>query len=542
MTKPAKKIYANKTDSCATVVHKVISSGLDEFILYFPKAAEIAENPKNFKLLKREAAAVGKTIVIESVDGNLLEMAFAAGFEVVDGLFNRSASPSSKVPLMDIMPAKSKLESLSAGAPETEPDEVDLSDEKPEQAQESPETGEVREEEPTVKAEEYRAPRRRISPWKKMGFATAFAASLGIVGYLALFILPTAKISIERKKTDWSFTGTVTASVKAPAVSGTDLQIPSQIFTVSKNGIYKFPASGSEVVKRKASGKVTIWNAYSSEIQQLVKNTRFVTPEGKVYRIVSAVTVPGAKISEGKIQASSVEVDIVADEPGEAYNTGPVAKLRIPGFQGSPKYDGFYGEFKTDVSGGFVGEMKVPTDDDIKRAKEETAAKVDAAVKSSVMMTIPPEFKVVESAIAYEVTKSEVVSDADEKGEFSYGVIMEAKVPAYKEEDLIALMGEKFKEQNADPYDLIVKELAYSSDPSADLSSGKISLPVEFSGTWARSFDPSVFRGEILGASEESLKSSIFAIPGVLSAKADLWPFWATSVPTNPEKIEISVD
>jgi len=542
VTKPSKKIYANKNDSCAAVVHKVISSGLDEFILYLPKAAEIAESPKNFKLLKREAAAVGKKVVIESVDGNLLEMASAAGFEVVAGRFNRAAS--SKVPLMDIMPAKSKLESLSeredsADAGEEEPSEVDLSGE---EGEEAPVAVQSDEEEPVTIAEEYKAPRRKASPWKKMGLATALTASLALAGYLAFSVLPSAKISIERKKADWSFTGTVTASVKAPAVIGSDLLIPAQIFTVSKNGIYSFPASGSEVVEKKASGRVTIWNAYSSEAQPLVKNTRFVTPEGKVYRITSAVTVPGAKISEGKIQASSVEVDIVADQPGDAYNTGPVAKLRIPGFQGSPKYDGFYGEFKTGVSGGFVGEMKVPTEDDLARAKEEVTAKVDAAVKSSIMMTIPPEFKVVESAIAREIIKSEVASGADEKGEFSYGVVMEAKVPAYKEDDLIALMAEKFKETDADPYDLVAKDLAYSSDPVADLSSGKISIPVEFNGTWARSFNPETFRGEIIGASEESLKSAIFAIPGVLSAKADLWPFWVTSVPKDPGKIEISVN
>lgn len=537
MTKPAKKIYANKNDSCATVVHKVISSGLDEFVLYLPKAAEIAETPKNFKLLKREASAVGKKVVIESVDGNILEMASAAGFEVADGLFSRAAS--SKVPLMDIMPAKSKLESLSESSVQEncEAAEVDLSDGAPEEAEN---LAAISEEEQPAKAAEYARPRRK-SPLRRMGFAVAFAASLALVGYLAFFMLPSAKISIERKKTDWSFTGTITASIKAPAVSGNDLIIPAQIFTVSKNGVYSFPASGSEVVERKSSGKVTIWNAYSSEAQPLVKNTRFVTPEGKVYRITSAVTVPGAKISEGKIQASSVEADIMADQPGDSYNTGPVAKLRIPGFQGSPKYDGFYGEFKNGVSGGFVGEMKVPTKDDVARAKEEVTAKVDAAVKSSVMMTIPPEFKVVESAIAYSIVKDGVTSDADDKGEFSYGVMMEAKVPAYKEDDLVALMAEKFKETNADPHDLVVKNLSYASDPSADLSAGRISIPLEFNGVWARSFNPETFRGEILGASEESLKSAIFAIPGVLSAKADLWPFWVSKVPNDPGKIEINV-
>ncbi|MFA4999727.1 MAG: hypothetical protein WC519_03350 [Parcubacteria group bacterium] len=527
-----KKIYANKNDSCSAIVHKIISSGMDELVLYLPKGALIAENPKNFKLLKRETTAVGKKLTIESVDAEILGMASSNGFDVVDGIFNHSQ----KAPIMDIMPAKSKLESISEGnsdaANESETPEVDLSEE--------PETPKESEEFKPVETEEY-VP-RRPALLKRMSFAFVFIAIITLAGYLAFFILPTAQISIERKKADWSFAGDVIASTKITTVSGTNLQIPAQIFTVSKNGVYPFPASGSDAVQRKASGTVTIWNAYSSEKQSLVKNTRFVTPEGKVYRITSAVTVPGAKISEGKIQASSIEAEIIADAAGDAYNTGPVAKLRIPGFQGSPKYDGFYGEFKTGASGGFVGEMKVPTEDDKKHANEEVTAKVKDAVKSSIALTIPPEFKIVEQAITYETVKEGVVSDADDKGEFSYGVMMEAKVPAYKEDDLIALMGEKFKEDNSEPYDLITKSLSYTANLTADFSVGKIIIPLEFTGTWARSFDLEAFKAEILGVSDASLKSAIFALPGVLTAKADLWPFWVRSVPKNPDKIEIEVN
>lgn len=539
MTKPAKKIYANKNDSCATVVHKVLSSGPDEFILYLPKGAIISETPKNFKLLKREASAVGKKIIIESVDSEILQMASAAGFEIMDGIFNRSSH--SKVSLMDIMPAKSKIESLAEEnreLREEERKEVSLENTSAEiETRKNIEEGIIGE-----KTEYSETAPRSKSVLKRISYAAIFVAIIAVIWYLGFFILPSAEISVERKKADWSFSGTVIASTSSVDISGKNLTIPAQIFVVSKNGIYSFPASGSETVQKKAAGTITIYNAYSSEKQPLVKNTRFVTPEGKVYRITSAVTVPGAKISEGKIQASSVQAEVIADAPGDSYNTGPVAKLRIPGFQGSPKYDGFYGEFKTDISGGFVGEMKVPTKEDIESAKSEVATKVDASVKAAIAMTIPPEFKIIEKAISYRTVKEGVTSDDDGKGEFSYGMIIEAKVPAYKENDLITLMEEKFKEENTDPYDLISKELSYPLEPTANFSAGRISIPLEFSGKWARSFDPEAFRAGILGASEESLKSAIFAIPGVLSAKADLWPFWVTSVPNNPDKIEININ
>jgi len=537
MAKPVKKIYANKSDSCAIIVHKVLSCDQQELILYLPKGAVIAETPKNFKLLKREISSAKKKVTIESIDSEILQIASSAGFKILDGLFSRVSS--SKVPFMDIMPIKSKVESLSEKGKTSAEDIEDINEDNPTAGNnDEPENDSLSE------TAEYAELGRRSgkSIFKRFVFTAIFIGIIAILGYIGLFILPSAEISIERKKADWSFSGTVIASTKTTEVSGGELTIPAQIFTVSKNGVYSFPASGSETVERKASGKVTIYNAYSSESQPLVKTTRFITPEGKVYRIISSVTVPGAKISEGKIQPSSVETDIVADAPGDSYNTGPVAKLLIPGFQGSPKYDGFYGEFKTDISGGFIGEMKVPTKEDIEKAKSEVTAKVDTALKASIAVTIPPEFKIVEDAISYITTKDGVASDADTNGEFSYGVIMEARVPGFKESDLIALMEAKFMEEDTDPYDLILKDLVYSSGPTANFSSGKISIPLEFSGTWARSFDSDVFRDEILGVNEKSLKSAIFAIPGVLSAKADLWPFWVTHVPKNSDKIKININ
>ncbi|MCK9187304.1 MAG: hypothetical protein PHS16_00445 [Candidatus Colwellbacteria bacterium] len=525
MKKTAKKIYANKKDSCASVVHKVISSGMDELVLYLPKNALISENIKNFKLLKREASAVGKKVIIESVDGDILEMAATCGFDVVDGIFNRS-----KMPLMDIMPAKSKLESIAPEINDLDSEDEDRGEGEDENEDEYNET----------------IPEKEVkkSSFKKAGLAFSFIVGLAAVVYVAFFVLPSAEISIERKKVEWSYSGDVVASISSPSISAEEAVIPAQVFNISKNGVYSFPASGSEIVENKATATITIYNAYSSEKQPLVKTTRFVTPEGKIYRITSSVTVPGAKISEGKIIPSSIDVEAVADSPGEGYNTGPIAKLLIPGFHGSPKYDGFYGEMKTGASGGFVGELSVPTEEDIEKAKEEVEKKVREALDYEIAVSMPPGFKVFDGSSSITITKEGVVSKADgseSKGEFSYGMMIEAEIIAFSEDDLISLMSSKFEKDNPELYELISKNISYA-DPLIDLESGKISIPTKFSGIWARSFDPVSFKSDIIGDSEQALKSAIFGIPGVLSAKADLWPFWVRSVPNNPSKVNIKVN
>ena len=539
--KPAKKIYANKSDSCAVIVHKVISVEVDEIILYLPKNSVIAENPKNFKLLKREATTVRKKVIIESVDNSILKMASASGLEIIDGLFGRSRS--SKRALMDIVPAKAKSESpvdnrdrgkkvLKETQNSSMRQSVDNIEEKVEELSSAiSETFGIAEE----------APSRWFS-FKKIGLIFAFGAGLTLAGYLAFFIFPSVEILIERQKTNWSFLGNVVASTEATTVSRDDSMIPAQIFTIPKNSVGSFPASGTERVERRARGIVTIWNAHSSAPQLLVRNTRFSTLDGRVYRTTSAITVPGARMSAGVIQPSSIEIEVVAAIAGEAHNIGPVARLSIPGFQGIPRYAGFYGEFKTGASGGFIGEIKVPTESDINKARENITAKVRTAIKSAVAMTIPPELKIIEDAIVYKTIKGEVTSDVNEQGEFTYGVMMEAKVPAFRESDLIALMTKKFQENNPDAHDLVSKNLSYTAMPVVNLAVGRVSIPLEFTSSWAKSLDIETFKTKTLGMNTQSLRKAVFAIPGVINAEVNFSPFWVSSVPQDPARIKIHLN
>ena len=65
-------------------------------------------------------------------------------------------------------------------------------------------------------------------------------------------------------------------------------------------------------MSQKAQGTLTIYNAYSSAPQTLVATTRFVTPDGKIFRLTNEVTVPGAKITNGQIVPSSINAPIAA--------------------------------------------------------------------------------------------------------------------------------------------------------------------------------------------------------------------------------------
>ena len=84
----------------------------------------------------------------------------------------------------------------------------------------------------------------------------------------------------------------------------------------------------------RATGVIVVYNAYSAAPQRLIKNTRFATEDGKIFRAKDSIVVPGTTIENGKIIPGSVEAIVVADEPGEAYN------FQTPEFRSGLHYSG----------------------------------------------------------------------------------------------------------------------------------------------------------------------------------------------------------
>ena len=98
--------------------------------------------------------------------------------------------------------------------------------------------------------------------------------------------------------------------------------------------------------------------------------TRFATSDGKIFRLASTVTVPGATVVNGQITPSTISAPIIADQPGPDYNVGPVARLTVPGFQkDAARYSGFYGTIASSTSGGYIGKKAVPTAADVVAAR-----------------------------------------------------------------------------------------------------------------------------------------------------------------------------
>lgn len=528
-----KKIAVNKSDEVAVIVEKIIEADDNDIILVIPRFAHIGESLSNFYLLKREADAIGKRVSVESVDDHITELSELSGLASVNPFFAQNKRQFSDI----IAPRQIKVKRHSIGKfNKKEPTEMAVEDK--------------------LAALEARLNRPlEIKPSRKINFGLlvpsrnsvkkvfiglAVLATTAAIVFVAVKVLPEAEVKITVKKQNSAYNNSILAD-KAAVIDIQKMSVPAQVFFQKKNVQLKFPATGKRQVQKSASGQIIVYNSYSSDQQQLVEKTRFVTPDGKIFRLKKTIIVPGAKIIDGKIVPSSINAEVVADLPGPDYNIGPVKLFTIPGFKGTPKFQSFYGESTGNMSGGFVGEMAYPTDSDIKKAKESARASLEDSLKALLITQIPKEFKVVDGATSYSVISQKVDADAGEDGQF--GIFSEAQITAiaFKESDVGDLLAKRVIHDAGDNFEVKNHTLEYGL-ARIDFEKGKLTFPVNFNAVLAEKVDVGGLRSKLAGKSKNELQSSLSGLPGIESVTVSLWPIWVKRVPVSSDKIKVTVE
>jgi len=373
----------------------------------------------------------------------------------------------------------------------------------------------------------------------------ALLIALGTAVYLINVFFVKAEIKIETKKTEWPFVDSVIADKKIVQIGSAETaakQIPAEIFSISKNFTFSFAATGKKNVQQKAEGKIAIYNSYSSDAQALVTGTRFTSPDGKIFRLKDKVTVPGAQVVNGKISPSSIAVDVIADKAGAEYNIGPASKFTIPGFQGTPKYEGFYGSSKEAMKGGFIGEAAYPTDDDIKKGKANAEKQLKDYTDSALSLQIPQDFKFLDGSRQFSISKETVNSQTDEKGNFSIFVEGKSSSIGFKEADLKDLI-EKIAQGSTGDNLLKIKNYTFEyGAPRPDFNQGKISFAIDFKGVFEEPINVDDFKQKVTGKNEQELKSLVSSYVNIQKFTVSFWPFWVKTVPKNIDKILIEIN
>ncbi|MEF3691858.1 MAG: hypothetical protein V3574_02245 [Candidatus Moraniibacteriota bacterium] len=259
----------------------------------------------------------------------------------------------------------------------------------------------------------------------------------------AYFYLPEARVKVFPKKEEKVFNIDLRVGENNKSSLNTEASILLKPIIFEEESLLSlsFPATGQKgSSSQKAKGKITIYNEFGETSQVLVATTRFVSGEGKVFRLINSVTVPGMTIKDGQNEPGKIEAEIIADEAGESYNLRE-AEFKIPGFEGSPKYDKFYARLSEETKGGgSTGEtsgLKTVSSTDIENAKIKTESQLKNQLKENIKQKAGEENVLLEDAFAFEVIDYSVFPGEDSVTEnFEYQVKIKIKSLAFSAQEL----------------------------------------------------------------------------------------------------------
>ncbi|MDO8584471.1 MAG: hypothetical protein Q7R83_04825, partial [bacterium] len=217
--------------------------------------------------------------------------------------------------------------------------------------------------------------------------------------------------------------------------------IPAEKLSFSKTVTREFTATGKDDTPTRSRGTVKITNSFSSAPQSLVAGTRFLTPEGVLFRLVKSVIVPGAQVVQGELTPQSIDAEVAADAAGPESNLAGQIPLTIPGFKGTPKYEGFSALASKGLSGGSRGMSVAITKSDLKRAEEQTTKAVFDELKDEIARTIPAGFVSPEELRMVEIARVEAPTAGAHQEKFIVVATATGRALVFRPEDGEALAG-----------------------------------------------------------------------------------------------------
>lgn len=393
-------------------------------------------------------------------------------------------------------------------------------------------------------------PKKNQKPRKnggvRLGIWVVAIICIAVLSFAVSFIFAGATVTITPKKQTIQIDSTVNAEKEsAPG------KLTYTVISVSKEGGKTVPAGGEERVEKKASGKIIIYNNYSASPQVLVKNTRFETPDGLIFRINENVTVPGYTKSNSIVLPGFIKVTVTADKAGDEYNIG-LADFTIPGFKGDPRYTKF--NAKSDpaskIEGGFSGVVKKVADSDKLAAKTEIETSLKDDLLEMAKLQIPSTHVLFTDMTMYtfeplpQSDDTEKTTIIKERGVVN-GILLDRKelvrfltanIINY-EDDLPVVLATNLESLN------VVFSNKSSFNPA---TGGTVSAKINGSlnlvwDTAAKNAENRSLADELAGRKRAEIKDILSKFKSIEKAEVVIRPFWSFSFPEKTSKIKVKV-
>lgn len=364
-------------------------------------------------------------------------------------------------------------------------------------------------------------------------------AGLGVVLILSAIIAlvlifgNTTKVTITPRVQQVNFdpATTFTAYPKGNSDS-TGMEYVTDSFTLEESKTVA--ANGVEKAEDRASGSVTVFNAYSDKPTRLIKNTRFESPDGLVFRIPASIEVPGKKGST----PGQITVTVFADQAGAQYNIGPTERFTVPGLKSTPEmYSGIYARSTTAFDGGFSGDKPAVLPATLEAARAE--------LRSILQSKIQERIKNIDGTAFLALTNIQYESSptiADPVGGAKVTEKARVTVPVFSTPNFATAIAQAVS-ADAGSSEVSLRPqgelIAQFSGNAPELGTAPINFSLRGSALIVWNVDAAAVRDALAGKEQSAFKPIIANFAGVKDAEARP-PFWTSKFPS-ADNIEVVI-
>lgn len=319
-----------------------------------------------------------------------------------------------------------------------------------------------------------------------------------------------------------------------------------EVMTLETTGESQVKASGQVQVEEQATGVIEIIKT-TPGAERLIKNTRFRTPAGLVYRIQESVVVPGS-VSDGGGGSvpGTTQIEVFADETGEEYNIPAGTTFDVPGFKESgldALYSAISARNPEAFTGGFNGPQFQIDEAELNTARQALQIKLRDNLLMRIQGEKPADFITFDDAVAITYNQLPAVEYGEDLVTIREQAILQ--IPLFKATELAEfLAAQTIATYDNNPIriaDPSVISFSYTSGTtSSSIIANEPSLTFKLSGKplFIWTYDTEKLTQDLAGLPKTAINNVVSAYPGIKAARVHITPFWKRTFPEQAEDIE----
>jgi hypothetical protein len=542
-------IYIDIEDDITSIIGKVKDAGAKIVALVPPKRIGVLQSAVNLKLLQKSAGGTDKRIVLITSDHSLTALAAGLKIPVAKNLQSRPEIPqleAPEVPDEEVINGEELPVGELAAAAGKEPETAKPTFAAPSTADDISSQVDLHAlSDKSATSDAAKKPKDKKKPLIKVPNFNTFRKKFFLIGGGAVLLIillwwmfgvaPHATVTISAKTTSISIDQTLALDPGMQSSSASDLKFKATSQQVKKSVSADVTATGTKDIGSKAGGTVTITNSFDSDSKTVPAGTTFTSASGKAFASTAAVTVPGASVSGGSIHAGSAQVSVQAGDIGQDYNIA-AQSYSVSG------YDSLSAAGSA-MSGGDKQTVTVVSQADVDKAKTQLAQQDNNAVKAQLKKQFNGDYIVIDETFNYDQGAPSV----------SPGVDQQAKQAKLTVETTYTLLGLARKDVN----DLLNSSLKSALDTKPNQSifsngsntvafsnfqkfdNGTYSARLATTGYIGSKIDTDALAKQVAGKRYGEIQAIVNQIPNVNNVDIKFSPFWVSSAPGDPKKVDI---